>query len=160
MAKQEGFNQSPPYVDVDLFASDQPLKEVVADRVTKIDGVVSEFMKKGQKPAQSLPGLLDKQKDPKIASLLKPLEDRQRTPVAPSEVVVGIPADLLRRRPDVRRAEREVKAQSARIGVATSDFYPRFVILGVIGTEAEHIGDLFSPGSLIGRSHLPSNGPS
>jgi len=127
-----------------------PLKEVIADRVTKIDGVVSEFMKTKQRPAQNLPGLLDPQKDPKIASLLKPLEDRLRTPVAPSDVVVGIPADLLRRRPDVRRAEREVKAQSARIGVATSDFYPRFVILGVIGTEAQHIGDLFSPGSLIG----------
>ena len=126
-----------------------PLKDVIAERVQKIDGIVSEYLRNRQRPNRALPGLVDRQQDAKNASLLKPLEDRQRTPVAPSEVVVGVPADLLRRRPDVRRVEREVKAQSARIGVATSDFYPRFVIIGLIGTEAEHIGDLFSPGSLI-----------
>lgn len=72
-------------------------------------------------------------------------------PVTPAEVVVGIPADLVRRRPDVRRAERQVAAQSARIGVAVSDLYPHISILGTIGVEAEEFGDLFkTPGSMIG----------
>jgi outer membrane protein TolC len=65
---------------------------------------------------------------------------------------VGVPADLIRRRPDVRRAERQVAAQSARIGVAVSDLYPHFSILGTIGVEAAQFGDLFkTPGSMIGE---------
>lgn len=73
-------------------------------------------------------------------------------PVTPDDVVVGVPADLIRRRPDVRRAERQVAAQSARIGVAVSDLYPHISILGTIGVEAEQFGDLFTtPGSMIGE---------
>jgi len=64
---------------------------------------------------------------------------------------MGIPADLLRRRPDVRRAEREAAAQSAAIGIAKSDLYPRFSLLGSIGVQSEEIGDLFhTPGSIAG----------
>jgi outer membrane protein TolC len=62
-----------------------------------------------------------------------------------------VPADLVRRRPDVRRAERLVAAQSARIGVAMSDLYPHFRVLGTIGVEAEEFGDLFKSGSMIGE---------
>jgi NodT family efflux transporter outer membrane factor (OMF) lipoprotein len=51
-------------------------------------------------------------------------------------VLNGIPADLLRRRPDVQRAERELAAQTARIGVATADLYPRFTLSGSIGLES------------------------
>jgi NodT family efflux transporter outer membrane factor (OMF) lipoprotein len=72
-------------------------------------------------------------------------------PTTPTEVVVGVPADLVRRRPDVRRAERLVAAQSARIGVAMSDLYPHFRVLGTIGVEAEEFGDLFKSGSMIGE---------
>jgi NodT family efflux transporter outer membrane factor (OMF) lipoprotein len=72
-------------------------------------------------------------------------------PVAPVDVVVGVPANLVRRRPDVRRAEREVAAQSARIGVAMSDLYPHFTVLGTIGVEAEEFSDLFKSGSMIGE---------
>jgi NodT family efflux transporter outer membrane factor (OMF) lipoprotein len=72
-------------------------------------------------------------------------------PVVPQNVVVGLPADLVRRRPDVRRAERAVAAQSARIGVAVSDLYPHFSVLGTIGVEAEQFGDLFKSGSMIGE---------
>ena len=68
-----------------------------------------------------------------------------------ADVVVGVPADLVRRRPDVRRAERQVAAQSARIGVAVSDLYPHFSVLGTIGVEAEQFGDLFKSGSMIGE---------
>jgi NodT family efflux transporter outer membrane factor (OMF) lipoprotein len=73
-------------------------------------------------------------------------------PVTPPDVIVGVPADLIRRRPDVRRAERQVAAQSARIGVAVSDLYPHISLVGVIGVEAEQFSDLFStPGSMIGE---------
>jgi outer membrane protein TolC len=64
---------------------------------------------------------------------------------------MGIPADLLRRRPDVRRAERIAAAQSAQIGVAVSDLYPHFAINGSIGLSAEYIGGLWhTPGSMAG----------
>jgi NodT family efflux transporter outer membrane factor (OMF) lipoprotein len=65
-------------------------------------------------------------------------------PAAPPDVAVGIPADLLRRRPDVRRAERLAAAQSALIGVAESDFYPHISIDGSFGYSAEHLNNLFT----------------
>lgn len=72
-------------------------------------------------------------------------------PEAPPEVAVGIPADLVRRRPDLRRAERLVAVQSARIGIAKSDFYPRIVLIGSIGVNAEKFSKLFdTPASLTG----------
>ncbi|MFW2403384.1 MAG: efflux transporter outer membrane subunit, partial [Gammaproteobacteria bacterium] len=54
-------------------------------------------------------------------------------PATPTEVGVGIPADLLRRRPDVRQAELQAAAQSALIGVARADLYPSFVLTGSLG---------------------------
>lgn len=56
-------------------------------------------------------------------------------PTAPTDVAVGIPAELLRRRPDIRRAELDAAAQSARIGIAKSDLFPRIAILGSIGLQ-------------------------
>jgi NodT family efflux transporter outer membrane factor (OMF) lipoprotein len=64
-------------------------------------------------------------------------------PTPPPEVCVGIPADLLTRRPDIRRAERTAAAQCARIGVAESELYPHISIMGNIGLQAEHFGDLW-----------------
>jgi len=64
-------------------------------------------------------------------------------PVAPHDVAVGLPADLLRRRPDVRRAEREVAAQSARIGVAEADLYPSLTLNGFLGYAADDLDRLF-----------------
>ena len=75
----------------------------------------------------------------------------QRTiPTASPRVVVGIPADLLRRRPDVRRAEREAAAQSAQIGVATAELYPHFSITGTISFDTAQFKDLFGADSLAG----------
>lgn len=71
----------------------------------------------------------------------------EQIPSAPPEVVVGLPAELLRARPDVRRAERDVAAQSARIGIAASDFYPRFQLVGDLSLQAEDFGDMFKSGS-------------
>ncbi len=71
-------------------------------------------------------------------------------PQAPAEVAVGIPADLLRRRPDVRRAERQVAIQSAQIGVAEADLYPRLGVSGFIGYAATDFRQLFDGSSLLG----------
>jgi len=67
----------------------------------------------------------------------------------PATVVVGIPADILRRRPDIRRAESELIAQTARVGVATAELYPKLRLSGVIGINgisvARFAENLFSP---------------
>lgn len=64
-------------------------------------------------------------------------------PLIPSLVPVGVPADLVRRRPDIRRAERQLAAASARIGVATADFYPKFSLTGSFGLDSSQIKELF-----------------
>jgi NodT family efflux transporter outer membrane factor (OMF) lipoprotein len=56
-------------------------------------------------------------------------------PSAPALVEVSMPAELLRRRPDIRNAALEAYAQSAQVGVATADLYPRFLLFGTIGTQ-------------------------
>jgi NodT family efflux transporter outer membrane factor (OMF) lipoprotein len=72
-------------------------------------------------------------------------------PESPPEVVVGIPADLIRRRPDLRSTERLVAAQNAQIGVAEADFYPAFFINGTIGYQAKDFAQLFSSKSFTGQ---------
>ena len=75
------------------------------------------------------------------------LEQRKPISVAPLKVAVGVPAEVLRRRPDVRRAERELAAQTARIGVATADLYPKFTLSGSIGLETLSMRNLSSSGT-------------
>jgi len=71
-------------------------------------------------------------------------------PVGPAQLAVGIPADALRRRPDVRRAERILAAQTARVGVATAARYPQFGLPGSIGYDFITKGNPLSLGNLIG----------
>jgi NodT family efflux transporter outer membrane factor (OMF) lipoprotein len=71
-------------------------------------------------------------------------------PVTPVDVAIGIPADLLRRRPDVRQAERLAAAQCAQIGVAVADYYPHISILGTIDYQATRFKDLFNGKALSG----------
>ncbi len=66
----------------------------------------------------------------------------RRLPPLPREVPIGIPSDLLRRRPDVRRAERELARATAEVGVATADLFPRFSITGLFGVDSSHLRDL------------------
>lgn len=87
---------------------------------------------------------------------LQPLLSRRKgIPTAPPEVAVGIPSDLIRRRPDVRRAEREIAAQSAQIGIAETDLYPTFTLTGNLFTQANTFQDLFRTSS-VGGSFGPS----
>src|SRR5271155_2500611 len=71
-------------------------------------------------------------------------------PRTPVDVVVGIPADLLRRRPDVRQAERLAAAQCAQIGVAESEFYPHISIDGTIDYQANRFKYLFGGKAMSG----------
>ena len=77
---------------------------------------------------------------------------RLRVPAAlPSinrAVGAGLRSDLLRRRPDIRRAERELAAATADVGVATAELFPSFSLLGGVGFQARDVGDLFSGDSL------------
>ncbi len=69
-------------------------------------------------------------------------------PRTPDYLVVGIPADLLRRRPDVRRAERTAAAQAELIGIAAADLYPALSLTGTLGWQAANLSDLFKSQSL------------
>lgn len=75
-------------------------------------------------------------------------------PSLPSDLSVGDPADLLRRRPDIQSAERDLAALTARIGVATADLFPRVTLGGSLGFLATDAGDL-----LDGDSRQTSIGP-
>lgn len=78
------------------------------------------------------------------AELSKP----EPLPSLPPEVAIGVPADLLRQRPDVRKAERQLAAQTARIGVATAERYPKLKLSGAIGLQALTLGGLFNAASV------------
>ncbi|MEJ2520256.1 MAG: efflux transporter outer membrane subunit, partial [Desulfuromonadales bacterium] len=75
------------------------------------------------------------------------LAEPRPIPVPPLTVAVGVPADTLLHRPDVRRFERLLAGQTARIGVATADLYPKFFLTGTIGLESLSAGDLFNSAS-------------
>jgi multidrug efflux system outer membrane protein len=83
------------------------------------------------------------------------LEQAEPVPAEPPEVTVGVPADLLRQRPDVRRAERQLASQTARIGVATADLYPTFSLGGFIGVQAVDGSDLLSGDAVTWGVGLP-----
>ncbi|MCU0587630.1 MAG: efflux transporter outer membrane subunit [Syntrophobacteraceae bacterium] len=80
-------------------------------------------------------------------ALLGELEEGRPIPVGPGDIPVGLPSDLLRRRPDVRRAERELAAATARVGVATADLFPRFFLTGAAGLDGVGLVDVAMPTS-------------
>ena len=77
------------------------------------------------------------------------LQTADPVPLPPAEVTVGIPAESIRQRPDIRRAERQLAAQTARIGVATADLYPSFSLTGYLGISSLSTGSLFDSDSQI-----------
>jgi NodT family efflux transporter outer membrane factor (OMF) lipoprotein len=81
---------------------------------------------------------------------LEPMLGIAPIPNAPPEVVIGIPADLLRRRPDVRQKERLAAAQAEQIGIDLATLYPTFSINGAIGYQAQNFPDLFRNSALNG----------
>lgn len=81
-------------------------------------------------------------------ALLEELSPVRDLPVPPTDIAVGVPADALRRRPDVRSAERSLAAEVARIGVELGDLYPRFSLNGSLDFNATDAGDWFDSDSL------------
>ena len=81
------------------------------------------------------------------AQLYEELTNNAEIPSVPQEVAVGLPADLLRQRPDIRRAERTLAAQTADIGVSTADLYPVFSLSGTFALQAQQMKDVGNSGS-------------
>ena len=76
-------------------------------------------------------------------------------PLPNTTLIVGIPANRIRQRPDVKKAERQLAAQTARIGVATADLYPSFSLFGTLGLASLSGKDFFDS-----RSKIYGIGPS
>jgi NodT family efflux transporter outer membrane factor (OMF) lipoprotein len=89
--------------------------------------------------------LLGQQPDTLHAELIT----RRPIPMPPVSVAVGIPADALRNRPDIRMAERTLAARTAEVGVATAELYPKFRLVGSIGLESFAQSSLFESGSQV-----------
>jgi NodT family efflux transporter outer membrane factor (OMF) lipoprotein len=77
-------------------------------------------------------------------SLASVLQERQAIPVTPADIVTSVPAEVMRRRPDIRSAERRLAAQTAQVGVATAALYPSLTLTGSFGVNAGSFGDLTS----------------
>ncbi len=75
-------------------------------------------------------------------------------PVTPPEVPIGLPSELLERRPDVRQSEAQIAAATARVGEAKADLFPRFVLLGTAGRQASQLHDI-----TVGMGNFFSGGP-
>ena len=88
------------------------------------------------------------------AALLEDLSRPGAVPLTPPEVPVGLPSDLLRRRPDIRAAEANLHEASALIGVAVADFYPQFSLTGSLAYQNSVARDLFA-----GPNGVYSGGP-
>ena len=82
-------------------------------------------------------------------ALLAELSKTSSIPPAPPLVPVGLPSELLLRRPDVRRAERELAAATANVGVARADLFPKFYLTGLAGFESVSADDWFTAGSRL-----------
>jgi len=81
------------------------------------------------------------------AALLPRLETPGAIPTPPEAIAAGLPSDLLRRRPDIRGAERDLAAATADIGVAQADLFPRLSLSLGIGQQARAVSDLLDEGS-------------
>ncbi len=124
---------------------------VAAGRTSELD--VDQATANLRQIESAIPGLqiLQRQAGNRLCLLLgippHDLSDELKSaplPTAPEDAIVGIPADLLRRRPDVLRAEAQMAAQCARIGVAVSELYPHISLSGNIGLQAPQFSRLFN----------------
>jgi len=94
-----------------------------------------------QQTIYSLSLLLDREP----GALAEELSPPGAIPASKVAVPLGVPSDLLRRRPDIRRAEADIHAATARIGVAVADLYPHVTISGSLGSHAANLRDWFNP---------------
>jgi multidrug efflux system outer membrane protein len=83
------------------------------------------------------------------AALVSLLTPPAAIPTSPEAVKAGMPADLIRRRPDIRNAERQLAQATAAVGVAVADLYPRLTLAGTVGVGARSLGNLAQSGSAL-----------
>ncbi|MBI1319823.1 MAG: efflux transporter outer membrane subunit [Candidatus Hydrogenedens sp.] len=88
-------------------------------------------------------------------SLAETLANSAPMPIAPEHVPVGLPSELLQRRPDIQTAERELAAATARIGVAMAEQFPKFTLTGGVGVQSLGLGT----GMLDAANRVWSVGP-
>jgi len=127
------------------------LAKIKAGDVSDLDkGQVDALLNNTRASVPLLEATLQQLKNSLAALLGKPpqnldylLGQKQDIPSAPATIALGMPQDLIRQRPDIRVAERQLAAQGAQIGVAEADLYPSFSIGGSIGTDAGDTDDLF-----------------
>ncbi|MCI0465804.1 MAG: efflux transporter outer membrane subunit [Beijerinckiaceae bacterium] len=84
--------------------------------------------------------------------LAKELARPGKLPALPAEIPQGLPIDLLRRRPDIHAAERQLAAATARIGVATADLFPRLIVSGALGGQGGPRSSAAIPITFIGAA--------
>jgi NodT family efflux transporter outer membrane factor (OMF) lipoprotein len=80
-------------------------------------------------------------------ALTAELSDPHELPAVPAIAPIGVPADILRRRPDVRQAERSLAAATADVGSAVAEQFPRLTLVGDLGWDSVHTGDLIDAAS-------------
>ncbi len=118
----------------------------VAKSAALLDGVRAEIppLETARRAAMyALAVLLAMQPGELVAELSAP----GALPIAPPVVPIGLPSELLRRRPDVRRAERQLAAETARIGVAKAEWFPKISLTGDFGVESTKTSNWFDAGS-------------
>jgi NodT family efflux transporter outer membrane factor (OMF) lipoprotein len=118
--------------EVDVFQAKQSVENTRAD-IPKLTSALEQAK-------HGLAVLLGKQPTELNALLAQPAP----IPAAANDIAVGIPADVLRQRPDVRRSERKLAAQTAQIGVAEAAAYPSFTLSGSIGLESLLAANLYT----------------
>lgn len=80
---------------------------------------------------------------------LKELQGKMPIPVGSAEVAIGVPAEILRRRPDIRRAERQLAAATAQVGEAEAARYPDLTLSGTLGLQAISLGNLLNSSAFM-----------
>ena len=110
----------------------------------RAEEAIPQARTRAARAAYSIAALIGDRPEEVVPSLLAPAP----VPRAPDAILVGLRSDLIARRPDVRRAERELAAEVADIGMVTADLYPRFSLLGSLGLQARSVDGLFDSDSL------------
>jgi NodT family efflux transporter outer membrane factor (OMF) lipoprotein len=112
-------------------------------QVSDIEAAIPQFETDERAAAYRIAALIGQPSNQVVAELSVP----RPIPRAVSEVPVGLPSELLERRPDVRAAERRIAAANARIGIAQADLYPHFSLNAVTGLESLYFSSFSSASS-------------
>jgi NodT family efflux transporter outer membrane factor (OMF) lipoprotein len=109
-------------------------------QVASTRATIASFISQEQQQVYALSILLGLEP----SALMQELQATGPIPVTPPIVPVGLPSELLRRRPDIRQAERQLAGQTARIGVAVADLFPRFSLTGSLNFQASRFQPMFN----------------